>query len=503
MQYGCILEIETTSRSKSAEAIEIALIQFEYDPKRFRITEVIDSYLGHSKPQNSITKQSTAYHGIKKSDLKNKKFNLEKIETMLSESDSIFSFKEENEKKIVNTILPALKLDGKPWISIHSGIDWNRRLQLKESGLRKIHDSLGIEIFPSQKGAHREAIEDAKVLLNILGRPVFFADLLGRKIYGEIDRVVLPSQKLEYPKRDWPQKKNTPSHSSQIPVLKEPSEKKPLKKKTSTKKRRSTKTNPRSTGTNPRALGTNPRALGKPEPVTKKPQKSPSKTSPAHIEPVLPATVTSASNQLRGFLSSYKSGNAKKQALDDLASKLNASPWGTQWHPVYDYDSRLTELVKLVGPADVSAGIINGNFTLLIRQAGLDRRRSEYNRPDKLKKAVTDLRGYLRKQTGNADFYRKKAFLDFLALNLGLDWDPDWNAIDDYESRLQLFVELKGIRSIEEGIYTKKFEEIYKRYRSKPVSNNSSGKPQKDKDSPFGCMLLIGLLILIAFAISR
>ena len=38
MQYGCILEIETTSRSNSAEAIEIALIQFEYDPKRNLLT---------------------------------------------------------------------------------------------------------------------------------------------------------------------------------------------------------------------------------------------------------------------------------------------------------------------------------------------------------------------------------------------------------------------------------------------------------------------------------
>ena len=102
---------------------------------------------------------------------------------------------------------------------------------------------------------------------------------------------------------------------------------------------------------------------------------------------IKPATVTSASNQLRGFLASYKSGNAKKQALDDLASKLNASAWSTQWHPVYDYDNKLTELVKLVGPAAVSAGIINGTFNLLIGQAGRDRQRFEYNRPDKKKKS--------------------------------------------------------------------------------------------------------------------
>ncbi len=166
---GCI-DVETTGLNpQHDEVVELAIVLFSYCPES--ITGIIDTYSGLREPRVSISESAFGAHGLSGNELKGKRLNEPKIETMIRQSDFLVSHNAEFDRSFTTTIFPVATR--KKWYCSMSGINWRGGKSLQK--LLAQHS-----IDPGR--AHR-ALDDARAVVSLLSHRAnsggtYFAEMI-------------------------------------------------------------------------------------------------------------------------------------------------------------------------------------------------------------------------------------------------------------------------------------------------------------------------------------
>ena len=192
-----ILDVETTGLSNSDKAIEIALLQFSFDPTSFKITSVDKAYLGLSDPGFPIPYHARNVHGITDSLVAGKSFNYGTINQIISDSDYLIAHNASFDRRMLSRD-PGIKLPSQDrWRCSCYNIDWKNRHHFPNKRL----DTIRSMLFISNRNSH-QAMADVEVVLEVLMRPAILAELMGMTVEGDINHAVPPAITINLPDRE-------------------------------------------------------------------------------------------------------------------------------------------------------------------------------------------------------------------------------------------------------------------------------------------------------------
>lgn len=207
-QKATILDVETTGRSNSDRAIEIALVQFSFDPTSFKIMSVDQAYLGLSDPGFPIPYQASDIHGITDSVVAGKSFDYRKINQIISDSDYLIAHNASFDRRMLSRD-SEIKLPAQDrWRCSCYNIDWKKRHHFPNKRLDTIRSMLSL----SNKNSH-QAMADVEVVLEVLKRPAILAELMDMIVEGDINHAVPPATTITLPDRENILPKNSPAKS--------------------------------------------------------------------------------------------------------------------------------------------------------------------------------------------------------------------------------------------------------------------------------------------------
>jgi DNA polymerase III subunit epsilon len=167
---GCI-DVETTGLNpQHDEVVEMAIVLFSYCPDS--ITGIVDTYSGLREPRVPISESAYSAHGLSGNDLKDKRLDEQRVETMIRQADFLVSHNTEFDRSFTLTIFPFTA--GKQWYCSMSGINWSGGKSLQK--LLADHS-----IDPGL--AHR-ALDDARAVISLLSHRAssgrtYFAEMIG------------------------------------------------------------------------------------------------------------------------------------------------------------------------------------------------------------------------------------------------------------------------------------------------------------------------------------
>ncbi|HEY8346236.1 MAG TPA: exonuclease domain-containing protein [Symbiobacteriaceae bacterium] len=161
---GCIVDIETTGLSPSTcEVIEIGLVLFACDRRTGQVYGILDEYLGQQEPVRQIPPEATAIHGLTKAALRGKKFDWERIESILNRADFLLAHNAKFDHKFMAGLTKTVSK--KPWYCSMNGVDWYA-LGHASKGLQNLLRDHAI----STARAHR-GLDDARAVLALVSLP--------------------------------------------------------------------------------------------------------------------------------------------------------------------------------------------------------------------------------------------------------------------------------------------------------------------------------------------
>lgn len=191
-----ILDVETTGLSNSDRAIEIALVQFSFDPTNFKITSVDKAYLGLSDPGFPIPYHARNVHGITDSLVAGKSFNYETINQIISDSDYLIAHNASFDRRMLSRDPEIILPSQDRWRCSCHNIDWKERHHFPNKRLDTIRSMLSISNIYSH-----QAMADVEVVLEVLMRPAILAEIMGMVVEGDIKHAVPPAITITLPDR--------------------------------------------------------------------------------------------------------------------------------------------------------------------------------------------------------------------------------------------------------------------------------------------------------------
>jgi DNA polymerase-3 subunit epsilon len=176
---GAIVDTETTGTLDDDEAIELAVILFEFNKRSGRITRVIDKHNSLREPTCAIREGARWVHRLRESDVRGECFDENHFSEMFDKADMIFAHNASFDRKYLIKLFP--KLSEKEWYCTMNGIKW----KTKGVHSKKLQSILG------HHGIHMEqrhrAMHDATAVFELLsqddettGKPYLF-ELLKNK----------------------------------------------------------------------------------------------------------------------------------------------------------------------------------------------------------------------------------------------------------------------------------------------------------------------------------
>lgn len=176
-----LIDVETTGLNPGKdEIIEFSIVLFAFDQDTGEIKGIVDEYTGLCDPGRSIPKTASEIHGITKRDVKGKKLNTYKIDTMIRQADFLISHNAKFDSKFVRILFPIAY--AKPWLCSMNDIDWKSK-GFRSKALQNLLKDHNITVDE----AHR-ANSDVKACLALLyqknseGNYYFYELLQCRKV---------------------------------------------------------------------------------------------------------------------------------------------------------------------------------------------------------------------------------------------------------------------------------------------------------------------------------
>jgi len=179
-----VIDVETTGLDPSHdEIVELAICLFEFVRASGEITGIVEEYVGLREPCTSITPGASRVHGLTFSDLKGRKLDDEKVESMIERAEFLISHNVSFDKNFVRKLFPVS--ENKTWLCSMKGIDWKNK-GFASKGLQQLLYAHSINV----KTAHRakeDVLSAIELLsLNSLGGKTYLAELL-EKLPGKCE----------------------------------------------------------------------------------------------------------------------------------------------------------------------------------------------------------------------------------------------------------------------------------------------------------------------------
>ncbi len=174
---ACIVDVETTGLSNADEAIELGMVLFAFDRKKYSILAVVDEYVGLREPTVPIGPGAQAVHGISLAQLRGQRLDYDRVERILSQAEVLIAHNASFDRRFVGRLSETAA--GKPWLCSMSGINWLR----KGCANRRLQDLL-VRYKIETPNAHR-ALDDVYGVLYLLAggtkRKTHLAELMASK----------------------------------------------------------------------------------------------------------------------------------------------------------------------------------------------------------------------------------------------------------------------------------------------------------------------------------
>lgn len=184
---ACIVDVETTGLGHDARIVELALVQFTYDPVSYSIESIDQVYTGLSDPGFPIPREATRIHQISSTMVRGKKLDLQLINRTLADCDHVIAHNRSFDRRLLEQEPGIKSPPARRWRCTCRQIKWKQRHGLPNLKLETVRRFLKI----STEKSH-QAMGDVEAVLLILCRPALLAELFGDEVSGSIHQIVKP-----------------------------------------------------------------------------------------------------------------------------------------------------------------------------------------------------------------------------------------------------------------------------------------------------------------------
>lgn len=184
---ACIVDVETTGLGHDARIVELALVQFTYDPVSYIIESIDQVYTGLSDPGFPIPREATRIHQISSTMVRGKKLDLQLINRTLADCDHVIAHNRSFDRRLLEQEPGIKSPPAGRWRCTCRQIKWKQRHGLPNLKLETVRRFLKISTAKSH-----QAMGDVEAVLLILCRPALLAELFGDEVSGSIHQIVQP-----------------------------------------------------------------------------------------------------------------------------------------------------------------------------------------------------------------------------------------------------------------------------------------------------------------------
>ncbi len=184
---ACIVDVETTGLGHDARIVELALVQFTYDPVSYIIESIDQVYTGLSDPGFPIPREVTRIHQISSTMVRGKKLDLQLINRTLADCDHVIAHNRSFDRRLLEQEPGIKSPPARRWRCTCRQIKWKQRHGLPNLKLETVRRFLKISTAKSH-----QAMGDVEAVLLILCRPALLAELFGDEVAGSIHQIVQP-----------------------------------------------------------------------------------------------------------------------------------------------------------------------------------------------------------------------------------------------------------------------------------------------------------------------